>query len=207
MGGTGSGRSGGYPTVEGCSSYSLTLKQLSHTLAECLQRKGRFDVSYRWHDGFTATLEFDLSCPADSFMRLTHETHRMDDNVEMTYTVNLQRTFPRHGGFRWWFTCPKTGRRCAKLYLPFGGSRFLSRESYRLRYRSQRETKVDRAWRIKRKIVRRLGGPADDWAGDLPDKPKWMRWSTYNRLADRWWVAEDSLDASTLLAVQRLMAR
>ena len=158
MGGTGSGRSDGYPTVEGCGSYSLTLKRLSNTLAECHRRKGRFSVDYRWNDGFEAKLEFDFSYPADPFLRLSHETHRMGDNEEITYTVSIERTYPRYGGLRWWFTCIKTRQRHAKLYLPLGGSRFLSRDGFRLRYRSQRETKVDRAWRIKRKIARRWLG-------------------------------------------------
>jgi hypothetical protein len=37
-------------------------------------------------------------------------------------------------GAGYWFCCPGTGKRAAKLFLPRGGHRFLSREAYRLGY-------------------------------------------------------------------------
>src|SRR5262245_47942088 len=92
----------------------------------------------------------------------------------------------------WWFVCPRLNRKVRKLYLPLGGRHFWSRRAYRLAYASQRETKYDRAIRRARKVYLRLGGdPADD---EYPDKPKRMRWTTYNRLMDKLVAADEVVD-------------
>ena len=39
---------------------------------------------------------------------------------------------------------------------------------------------MERARTPLRRQSRKLGG-SDDITADLPDKPKWMRWHTYNR--------------------------
>ena len=36
------------------------------------------------------------------------------------YWIELATTPQPFGGRRWWFICPQTGRRAAKLYLPNG---------------------------------------------------------------------------------------
>ena len=69
----------------------------------------------------------------------------------------------------------------AVLYGP--GKYFLCRHCYDLRYKSQREDKTHRALRRAQKIRERLGGSAN-MMKPLPEKPKGMHWSTYNRL---WW--------------------
>ena len=48
--------------------------------------------------------------------------------------------------------------------------------------------------RVPREIKARLIGDndADEW--DLPPKPKWMRWSTYNRLVNRFDSYEEVLE-------------
>ena len=56
------------------------------------------------------------------------------------------------GGRRWWFRCPRSGRRIAKLYLPNGAIRFAGLKTYLLAYQSQRETPMDRALRRLRKL-------------------------------------------------------
>jgi hypothetical protein len=38
------------------------------------------------------------------------------------------------GGAQWFWLCPATGRRVRNLYLPNGGTRFLSRDAYSLRW-------------------------------------------------------------------------
>jgi len=42
----------------------------------------------------------------------------------------------------------------------------------------------------------------DDW--DLPPKPKWMRWSTYNRYVERYNNYEAILDYGTAALVAKL---
>ena len=76
------------------------------------------------------------------------------------------------GGRRWWFVCPRTGRRAAKLHLPNGAFTFASRQAYRLAYACQREPAHDRALRSAFKLRAKLGG--DGGIGDYFPKPKWM---------------------------------
>ena len=89
-------------------------------------------------------------------------------------------------------------------YLPLGGRHFWSRRAYRLAYASQRETVYGRAMRA-RKLCLRLGGyPADD---EYPDKPKRMRWTTYNRLMDRPVAADGVADERLDLLAARGLGR
>ena len=92
------------------------------------------------------------------------------------------------GGWRWFLQCPTTGELCIKLYMPLGASRFRSRKAFNLSYRSQREDWSGRATLKAQKICDKLGG-GDGWY-DFPEKPKWMRWHTYQRIADQHYEAE-----------------
>jgi hypothetical protein len=99
------------------------------------------------------------------------------------YAVALATTPCRFGGVRWWWLCSATGRRVSKLYLPNGGTRFLSRGrgAYRLAYASQRHGAVDRMHDRSRKLYRQLGADYDGPVGeDWPPKPKGMHWRTYH---------------------------
>jgi hypothetical protein len=93
------------------------------------------------------------------------------------------------------------------LYLPLGARRFASRGVYRLVYASQRGTAVDRAHQGQAKIKARLIGDRnpDEW--DLPPKPKWMRWRTYQRYVDKYDHYEAVLDEGTLAVLSRLLRR
>src|SRR5205823_8244012 len=69
----------------------------------------------------------------------------------VTTRCALQRTSPRLGGSRWWFTCSTCHRRCRKVYYApqlwlFGCQRCL-----RLGYCCQRGGKITRlVWKIER---------------------------------------------------------
>jgi hypothetical protein len=63
---------------------------------------------------------------------------------------------------------------------------------------------VYRAHRGQSRIKARLIGDCDPASWDLPPKPKWMRWSTYSRLEDRFDRYEDVLDAYTISLLARL---
>jgi hypothetical protein len=66
-------------------------------------------------------------------------------------------------------------------------------------YASQFMTAIDRAHRGKSRINSRLcsigGFDPDDW--ELPAKPKWMRWATYNRAVERFDRYEAILEEGT----------
>jgi hypothetical protein len=146
--------------------------------------------------------ESRLGHPDNSWIRLkyaiadywTGDEHQIDDQI---FLVGSR---PPFGGVRWWFKCLRSGRRVRKLYLPLGGRHFRSRLAYRLAYACQHEPADDRARRRARKLYRRLGADLDD--DTYPDKPKRMRWKTYNRLMDKLIAAERFADR---VADQRLI--
>ena len=106
------------------------------------------------------------------------------DGESYRYRVYLTSTSCHFGGTRIWFQCPsfRCGRRVAKLYL--GNRYFACRRCYNLAYQSQSYTAYDRALVQAGKVRRRLGG-YEGTANPFPDKPKRMRWRTYERLRER----------------------
>jgi hypothetical protein len=66
---------------------------------------------------------------------------------------------------------------------PPGAWRFCSRQTWgrQVAYHSQFQDATNRAHLGKSRIKNRLIGELDPDEWDLPPKPKWMRWETYNR--------------------------
>jgi hypothetical protein len=126
MGGYGSGRSGGRPTTE--SGLTLTLSKLF--------RDGLFRPGCAWGGSivwtYTSTGErvgsigYEAHLGPDSGrVRLKYTTTRWDgEKRESDYWIQLETTPQPFGGRRWWFICPRTGRRAAKLHLPNGAFTF-----------------------------------------------------------------------------------
>ena len=56
------------------------------------------------------------------------------------YCVELQYTWLAWGDKRWWWTCPKCGRRCGTLYMPPGAVKFACRSCHNLTYQSCQES-------------------------------------------------------------------
>jgi hypothetical protein len=116
---------------------------------------------------------------------------------------------PRHfGGRQWYFMCPTTDRRASVLWKPPGARRFACRQAWgrQVAYSSQFQTLTDRAHQGMAKINSRLcsigGFHPDEW--DLPPKPKWMRWRTYNRAVEKFDRYEGILDAGLFALVAKL---
>lgn len=207
MGGYGSGRSGGRPTVED----GLTLN-----LAKLL-RDGSFQPgqtvsgSLTWTNTYTGERVSSLGYLASlgseqGRVRLFYTTTRWTGEKHSSdYWVSLETTPQPFGGRRWWFVCPHTGCHVAKLHLPPGGLRFASRRAYRLAYRSQRETSRDRALGQAFKLRRRLGN--DDGIGEYIAKPKGMHWATFEREMTRVERAEAAVTAHSWLLIQSLNRR
>jgi len=98
-----------------------------------------------------------------------------------TYKIDLSSTPLHFGGRRWWLHCPITSRRALKLYRYAAIGKFCHRTAIRPlpTYASQRvsglDRIMDRRWALRRKL-------RDE--GDLfcpLQKPKWMRWHTFER--------------------------
>jgi hypothetical protein len=97
-------------------------------------------------------------------------------------------------------------RCCSVLWRPPGATRFCSRQAWgsrRVAYASQFLDRDSRAHRGKAKVKARLIGDSDPDEWDLPPKPKWMRWRTYNRYVERFDSYEEILERG----VAELMAK
>jgi hypothetical protein len=206
MGGFGSGRGGGGPTVEGEFAFRIDIDALRRDgLIRLGARAGcviRFSHPYRDLD---VECETHIDGPWNDWVRLKYEMtdYWTSEPLKIDDKVYLAPTRPHFGGLRWWFVCPHLNRRVRKLYLPLSRRHFWSRRAYELAYASQRETKYDRALRRARKLRLTLGGdPTDD---EYPDKPPRMRWATYIRLMDRL-VGADGVADERLVPAARAWA-
>ena len=97
----------------------------------------------------------------------------------------------RYGGRRYYFLCPKHGRRCE--VMPMVGGVFASRQAQKLTYQSQSATEIDRVQDRARRLEKRL------W----PDKGKPVpRGRNRERLLAAWEDADTAFEnmfAATVL--------
>ena len=226
MGGYGSGRHGGWPTVEACDTLVISVDDITRPIRRGLRKLGIQSIAdgrvaelpwRTWHwtlsgdDAPWASVECRLELRArtgTAWLRydVDHFSHRTGPQE---YPVSMVTTPCRFGGLRWWWICPATGRRVRKLYLPNGGTRFLSRGpgAYKLAYASQRQGRTDRMHVRSRRLYARLGANYNGPLGNgFPPKPKGMRWRTYSAICDRLAAEARGLDAELLRAYQRLTA-
>jgi hypothetical protein len=163
-------------------------------------RRGAFGPGYgwggtlRWTDGYSG--RHIGSVGYEGFLnqeygrvRLTYTSTLWGGHKQQSdYWIDLATTPQPFGGRRWWFVCPKTGDLASKLHLPPGALTFASRKAHKLAYRSQRETRRDRALGRAFKLRRRLGDQGG--IGEEIAKPKGMRWRTFDREMVKVEVAE-----------------
>lgn len=200
MGGFNSGRYGGRPTISRTASMILDISLFKRAK---LGAGTRADVILNFSDEgepFPVRLTLDARVPSYSHVTFEHMS-RGEDPSPMKYLVALTTTRPPYGGFRWWWICPRSNERVAKLYLPLGGHMFASREYYGLAYQVTRETPADRLERKARKINLALGGNG----ADEPEKPKGMRWATFNRKMDAWAAVANAADGFWLMRAARIL--
>lgn len=198
MGGYNSGRSGGRPTIEATACYVLSARVL-RKIKVPPGHHATVESAITLTDGFRIAFTLKASC-GELLFTFRHPI-RAEDERETSYTVRAMAAPVRLGGQRWWWVCPLTGRRVFKLYLPLGGWQFWSRQGYRLGYACQRETKADRRMRRARRLHRALGGDGEALGGELPPKPKGMRWRTYDRKIAEWFAADGQAEEAWTAAV------
>lgn len=112
----------------------------------------------------------------------------------MRQHVPILTTECNFGGVRYWFGCPRCGRRVAVLYLRARG--FACRGCNRITYASQSGDEIDRTWRTQAKLERLLG---EHWR-----RPKGMHSRTYDRIVQRIIDCEERRNAALVIAVRRL---
>ncbi len=139
----------------------------------------------RRYFGWQWTINGDRTCTIGVYTSDNHiELAYTKDGEQYRYPVRLTYTPCYLGGARRWFVCPsvRCQRRAAKLYL--GSRYFACRRCYNLAYQSQCYSHHDRALTQAGKIRLKLDGE-EGIAWPFPDKPKRMRWRTYERLRKR----------------------
>jgi hypothetical protein len=225
MGGLGSGRTGGWPTVEGCCSLVLSADEIMRPIRNGMRKLGMREIAegrrvnlpwraYRWtrhgeSDPWAVVqIRLELSSRYGTAWFRYDVDHYSRRTGPQEYRVSLVTTPCQFGGLRWWWICPATRRRVQKLYLSNGGYRFLSRGpgANMLAYASQRHGAIDRCHARSRKLYRRLGA---EYSGPLDDRwrprPKGMHWQTYNAICDRLERESSCLNRGLEVAVERLM--
>jgi hypothetical protein len=166
-------------------------------------------VGIRWTDSHfdreiaSGTIRSDLRGPNEGYLHI--QLGSLDQQI---LVVACKRHF---GGRQWFFVCPDTARRAMVLWKPPGARYFCCRQRWgrQVAYTSQFMTPIDRAHRGKAKINSQLcsigGFDPDEW--DIPPKPKWMRWRTYDLMVGKFDKYEEFLNRGLLIAVTRIMRR
>jgi hypothetical protein len=168
-------------------------------------RAGRIVESViQWTNTYTG--EVSATAGITAHLRYAEGSFRIRASWLDQWILLQQR--PRHfGGVKWYFICPVTNRRASVLWMPPGAHRFASRYAWprSVAYSSQFGTPTDRAWRGQAKIKARLIADIDPDEWDLPPKPKWMRWATYNHYEEKFDRYEGILDWECTRAAARLL--
>jgi hypothetical protein len=142
----------------------------------------------------------DLACP-----RVRIRMRGLDQTIEL---IAQERPF---GGCQWYFRCPVLGLCASVLWKPPGAIRFCSREAWgeQVAYHTQFVGQVRRARIGKERTRSRLGSdqknPVDRYLP--PQKPKWMRWSTFERRLERYNRYEEVLLRDRAAACAKLSAK
>lgn len=182
MGGYGSGRRWGGNTtkVEDASCLNVNRMVKLDVIAEDRYKWGRWVWSSVRTGKETSSIGYrlDTTDMNDPHIRLEYMLTNQD--IKMDYVVKLSRSKQKLGGYRWWFICPVSGRRVAKLYLPYGARYFAARQVYNLKYESQSEDYRHRHLRKLWKVKDKIGGEL------APLRPKGMHKRTFDRLIDKY---------------------
>lgn len=149
-----------------------------------LQRDGLLTLArafgWQWTTEGETVASIQVRTEADRLILSYRHRSGGGDWKSEKYPVRLDWTPCTYGGRRAWFICPARGcgQRVAILY---GGAIFACRHCYQLAYASSREDAGGRATRRADTLRARLGWEPGILNGE-GDKPKWMRWRTFERL-------------------------
>lgn len=170
-----------YPTFEACNAVHLAAwKLIKGSVPLPAQLSGT--ASWETEDGpLQVTLTGKFFADGTGELWLAH-IGRDRGRTPQEYVIRMEATRPQYGGLRWWFLCPHTGRRAAKLYLPRGCAHFATRHALPLGYVSQRIDAIGRAHRRVDRIERKLSGGT----GNIHAPVKGRHRSTRQRLGEIW---------------------
>ena len=162
----------------------LTTDELRSIDVRRWAREGMLRLGYsggwKWSRDGRQAASIRMRAEADRVILTYRHRSGGGDWKDEEYPVYIVHTACHLGGGRAWFVCPAVGcrRRVAILY---GGTIFACRHCHQLAYDSTREDAGGRATRRADRIRLRLGWEPGILNGD-GEKPKWMRWLTFDRL-------------------------
>jgi hypothetical protein len=204
MGGYGSGRSGGRPTVE--DSLTLGLRPLLEkgSLKPGASVAGTMSWTKAGTNREIASIGFESHLSADGGYLEIHWTstnRRTGETRQCKNRISLKTRPQPFGGRRWFFVCPTTGESVTKLHLPPAAFDFACRKAHQLGYRSQRETPLDRS--ISRAFAQRRKIGGEGGIGDYIPKPRGMHRRTFERALERVNEAEEIVETRTVRLLRR----
>lgn len=126
-----------------------------------------------------------LKRPADNHLHVLISSKQGGKGGKLlrrTVTLYLRRRHNAIGANRLWFCCPDCAKSVRVLYWQ-GWLR--CRRCCGLKHPSELLFKTRRMERRVQDVLQELGGPGDHWAA-LPDRPRYMHWKRYRRLADEY---------------------
>ena len=180
MGGPGSGNRWHYGAKSTTDDYRrLDVRRLAR---EGMLRPGHWG-GCQWTRHGEVVASIQMRAEEDRVILMYRHRDGDGDWKDERYPVLIERTPCPLGGSRPWFICPAVGcgRRVAILY---GGTIFACRHCHRLAYTSTRDDPGGRAIRRADRLRARLG-----WEPGIinpqGEKPKWMRWHTFDRLVEQ----------------------
>ena len=191
MGGEGSGR-------YGRSGTKRTIEEVPALDVRAWAREGLL-VEGQWFSatmtgrggGHSVTVQVE-----DDSVQILRQFEAPPGRAPIGFRVQLDRTYPRFGGVRYWFLCPRPdcNRRMALLYP--AGREFACRRCLNLTYPSQSENRRWRALRQAQKIRVRLGASANVMT-PFPLRPRGMHVRTYMSQLRRMFEAEQMFWSSS----------
>jgi hypothetical protein len=145
MGGFGSGRKSGYikkQTVEQCFTLSTRELLTGDVFSNAGTTRMLCAPSLDREELFVVLVSFD-----DNRLQLKYVAGTEDKRTGVIMHVQVQRSRPNFGGYRYWLECPVKGcgRRVCTLHLPPGERIFACRYCHDLTYRAcQEEHRIKR---------------------------------------------------------------
>ena len=178
MGGWGSGSRSQRSCVEDALTIDLPRMIRSGRIRDGFRGDGKICFAHGKEPLLLVKFFYDLIDPEFAWLDLQFRCDALKPAYPVVdQMIRLLHTVPHYGGRHWWMRCPDTGKRLSKLYLPIGGAKFASRETWQLVYESQRADLHGRAFDRLKKLQRKLG--CEERWGAVPDRPKGMWQKTF----------------------------
>lgn len=183
---------GGARCGAGRPSYKVKAEHLQRVDIRIWRQRGLLWVggtnSWSWWRGSERTGTITFTVNANSVW-LAYSVNGQD----ASQAINTTTTPCGYGGSRRWFCCPSCSGRCEVLYQRSG--RFACRSCQRVSYTSQSGSESDRVHARYHKLHTLIEN----------GKPKWQRWTTFNRLEEKFERADESANQMLWKVIQRLM--